>query len=110
GAAVDVSDLKRTTEALANSEARFRSIFEDSPIGIAVMDVNGKGVALNHYYRKMLGLSPNEVVTIELIDDLTDPDDRKRNSLRYEELARGELAHDRSPRQYARRSSRMCVA
>ena len=107
GAAVDVSDLKRTTEALANSEARFRSIFEDSPIGIAVMDVNGKAVAINNAYRQMLGLSRNEVVTIELIDELTDPDDRKRNSLRYEELARGELDHDRYPSKYVLRDNRI---
>jgi two-component system, cell cycle sensor histidine kinase and response regulator CckA len=107
GVAVDVSDLKRTTEALANSEARFRSIFEDSPIGIAVMDVNGQAVAINNAYRQMLGLNRNEVVTIELIDELTDPDDRKRNSLGCEELARGERDHDRCPSKYVLRDDRI---
>ena len=100
GVAVDVSDLKRTTEALANSEARLRSIFEDSPIGIAVMDVNGKAVAINDAYRQMLGLKGDEVVSIQLFDDLLDPDDRKRSALRYEELVRGERDHDRCTSKY----------
>jgi len=51
----DVTERKRTKEALRKSEERWRSVFENSAIGVALTDLNGRFLATNPTYQKMLG-------------------------------------------------------
>ena len=44
---LDISDRKRAEEALATSEAHFRTVFERSNAGIAMWAVDGKYLAAN---------------------------------------------------------------
>jgi PAS domain S-box-containing protein len=59
------AELERRVEArtreLQRSEERFRSIFEAAPIGIAVSDADGRFVATNATFRRMLGYTAEEL-------------------------------------------------
>lgn len=49
-------DRKQAEVTLRNSEDRFRSIFENSPIGLALYDTTGKFIEANTEFLKTLGL------------------------------------------------------
>ncbi|MGL4375438.1 MAG: PAS domain-containing sensor histidine kinase [Microcoleaceae cyanobacterium] len=62
GAAVDISDRKRTELALGQSEAKFRSLSECSPIGIILMDREGLCIYTNPRFLKIVHYSFEEAL------------------------------------------------
>lgn len=63
-AARDISERKRAEEALRESEARFRAIFENAALGIALVDVHGHPVESNPALQKMLGYNKIELADV----------------------------------------------
>ncbi|AFQ45923.1 PAS domain S-box [Desulfosporosinus meridiei DSM 13257] len=61
GSCIDIDDKKYAIEALRESEERFRTIFENTSIGIKLVDCNGKILMTNPAFRKMLGYSCAEL-------------------------------------------------
>jgi PAS domain-containing protein len=64
----DIDDRKRAEaersfaeEALRKSEERWRSVFENSAIGVALTDMSGRFLATNSAYQKMLGYTDEEL-------------------------------------------------
>ncbi len=57
GTLMDVTERKQAEESLRTSEARWRAIFENSAVGIAQADLEGKILATNHAYQQMIGYS-----------------------------------------------------
>ncbi len=58
----DISERKRNEDALRlahaqvlRSEERWRSVFENSAVGVALTDLNGRFIATNLVYQRMLG-------------------------------------------------------
>jgi PAS domain S-box-containing protein len=56
------------------SEHLLRQFFDDSPISVAVFDVDGSLVLFNHAFGAMLGYVPEELMKRK-IDELLHPDD-----------------------------------
>jgi PAS domain S-box-containing protein len=56
----DVTERKRSAEALRRSEAGFRSVVEDAPYGIYRAGLSGELVLVNSALEKMLGYSSQE--------------------------------------------------
>jgi PAS domain S-box-containing protein len=56
----DVSPLKLVEESLRESEKRFRSLSESSPIGIFQTDVNGQCIYTNALWQKISGLKEED--------------------------------------------------
>jgi two-component system cell cycle sensor histidine kinase/response regulator CckA len=56
----DVTDRRRSAEALRRSEASFRSVVEDAPYGIYRATLSGELVLVNSALEKMLGYSSKE--------------------------------------------------
>ena len=56
----DVTERKRSAEALRRSEAGFRSVVEDAPYGIYRAGLSGKLVLVNSALEKMLGYSSQQ--------------------------------------------------
>ncbi len=75
--AMDVTKRKQATEALRESESRFRAIFERAGIGMALMDMDENLLQTNHALQEMLGYSAEELQGMTL-DQITHPDDIKR--------------------------------
>ncbi len=59
----DITDRKRAERALRESESRFRSIFDHSPIAIGIGDIrNGELVEVNDAWLRLLGYKRDEVI------------------------------------------------
>ena len=56
----DITERKRSAEALRRSEASFRSMVEDAPYGIYRASLSGELVIVNSSLEKMLGYSSQE--------------------------------------------------
>lgn len=70
---VDVTSRKRALEALAASEASFRSLVERAPFGVVVCR-DRKVVYANRTYLDMLGYEPTELVGRVLLEAVVHPD------------------------------------
>lgn len=60
GNVIDITERKRTEEALSNEATRRRILIEQSRDGIVVLDHNGKVNEVNHRFAEMLGYSVEE--------------------------------------------------
>ena len=58
----DVTEERRAEEALRESEERFRSIFEEGPLGVAITDRGGFLSAVNPAFVRMLGYPEEELL------------------------------------------------
>lgn len=57
----EIAEHRRTEQALMESEARFRTIFEGAPVGISLRDQEGRLVACNPALEKILGYPEAEL-------------------------------------------------
>src|SRR5215208_7230217 len=64
----DAAKRRRTEQALRNIEERWRSVFENSAIGVALADLNGRLLIVNPTYQKMLGYTEQEFQTLSFLD------------------------------------------
>jgi PAS domain S-box-containing protein len=62
GSAQDITALKRTEQALRESEGRYRNLFESAPDGILVADAEGRYVDANPAVLGMLGYTREELI------------------------------------------------
>jgi PAS domain S-box-containing protein len=83
---------KINEESLRYSEERFRSIFENAPLGIALVDPEGRPVLTNGALQEMLGYSGEEFSSMAFTE-FTHPDDATRDMDQYRELFVGNIDH-----------------
>lgn len=80
--AEEIEERRRAEHELKISEERFRSLFERAPIGIALVDMNGKIFEFNEPLQRLLGYESGElrgrhvrdIITSEDIDHSALPD------------------------------------
>lgn len=77
----DVTESRATKEALLISEGKFRDSFENAPIGMAIVDIDGSWIDINESLCEMIGYSKEELLKLTF-QDITHPDDLK-NDLHY---------------------------
>jgi diguanylate cyclase (GGDEF)-like protein/PAS domain S-box-containing protein len=59
--AKDMRDLRTVEERLRSSEERFRSAFENAPIGILLIDLEGNIFQANRFAAEMLAFGPDDL-------------------------------------------------
>ena len=70
---MDITNLKQAEEELIKSEKRFKSIMEQSPLGIVVFTPEGKISHVNSAWMRLLGLNEEETaLVLEKYNFLTD--------------------------------------
>jgi PAS domain S-box-containing protein len=75
GAMADITDQKRAEEALRESEERFRTMFVQAPLGIALIDsLTGNIYEANPRFAEITGRSMKEMANIDWMQT-THPDD-----------------------------------
>lgn len=82
---LDISDRKRAEEALRDSEARFRSIFEAAAAGMVITSPEGSFIQANPAFVKFIGYSEPELLGMSVID-VTHPADRGWTEEYYQRL------------------------
>ena len=88
GTCQDVTESRRVEDALRAAEQLFRRAFDDAPIGMALIDLEGRWLRLNRAISQMLGRSEPELRTMQL-SDLNHPDDRRLDRPLIKELLSG---------------------
>ena len=101
----DVSARKRVEENLRRSEQRWRAVFENSAIGVALTDMTGRFLATNSAYQQMLGFSEEELTKLTFLE-LTLEDNRKRNWGLVAELIDGKRSQFQIEKRYRRKDGR----
>ena len=86
----NITARKESEEALAESERRFRIIFERAPIGIALVDMDHHLLAANKSYCDLLDRTEDELRQLKL-SDFTHPDDLEENLRLQQELGLGKI-------------------
>jgi len=90
----DVTDRKRAEEALSEAEARFKTTFEDAPIGMALVSIDpdstGSFLHVNQAFCKLTGYSRVELETLGF-EALTHPEDVAEDASLLAQLVAGEI-------------------
>jgi PAS domain S-box-containing protein len=71
----DITERKRSEEALRASELRWRTMFEKFPVGIVLRDTEQRYMAANPAFQQMVGYSEEELRQLSPLD-ITHEDDR----------------------------------
>jgi PAS domain S-box-containing protein len=102
----DITERKRSEDALrvahaqvVRSEERWRSVFENSAVGVALTDLNGRFIATNPVYQKMLGYTEQELQSLTFLD-ITHEEDLDHNGMLITELLAGERQQFQIEKQY----------
>ncbi|WP_051972014.1 PAS domain S-box protein [Massilia sp. 9096] len=83
---VDISERKRTEQALQHSQAHVESLFAQTGAGVSETDLTGKLLRMNDRFCQMVGRSREELLTWRM-QDYTHPDDLPRNLPPFEHAA-----------------------
>jgi len=103
GAMQDITDRKGVELALRDSEARFRSLFEQAGVGVVEVDaLTGRFVRVNGKFCAILGYAEAELLAMTFTD-VTHPDERSRDFGQFSRVATGELGAYTVEKRYLRK-------
>jgi PAS domain S-box-containing protein len=103
GAIMDITERNLAAEeALRKSEERWRAVFENSAIGVALTDLKGRLLVTNSAYQKMLGYTEEEFSKLTFLE-LTHEDYREANWKLITELLEGKRKQFQIEKQYWRK-------
>ncbi len=75
----DISERKIVADALKASEAKFRNLVENAPLGISITTLDGRFLSCNNAMLEMYGYeSKEELMQAPITSRYADPEDRKR--------------------------------
>ncbi|MGA9377777.1 MAG: PAS domain S-box protein, partial [Phormidium sp.] len=99
GIAQDITDHFQAEQALRDSEARFRSAFEDAATGMALTATDGKFLRVNAAFCEFVGYPEAELLAINF-QAITHPDDLDLDLNYVQQCLRGELRNYELEKRY----------
>jgi PAS domain S-box-containing protein len=97
-------DLYEKNAALKESEERFRTAFANAPIGIGLIDIDGRWLEVNRALSELLGYPPGELVG-RMPWELSHSDDRAEERKGFQRILRGEATSYSAEKRYIHRDS-----
>ena len=85
----DITERKQAEEALRESEIRFRGIFDNTSVGIALVDQDGHVIDANEADCRFLGYSYDDLIGMHF-SEFTHTDDLAADKELYESVVKGE--------------------
>jgi PAS domain S-box-containing protein len=101
GVVRDITARKRAEESLRESEERFRKIFVEGPLGMAVVGLDYRLVRVNQTLCRMLGYSEAELTALTF-PDITHPEDIDADVQLAERVFSGEIPHYKIEKRFIR--------
>ncbi|HEY5040120.1 MAG TPA: PAS domain S-box protein, partial [bacterium] len=83
-----IDDRKKAERAIRESEEKFRKIFEDTSLGMSLVDRNFRFTHVNQAFCDLLGYTREEMIQISF-KEITHPDDLPRNVAFSEDVKSG---------------------
>ncbi len=102
GASRDITEYKRASEDLQKTQALLASVFDASPIGIAITDVDHRLINVNRAFCEMLGYAEHELLQKRVIDLLSPEEGHKELARIAKARAQGDIT-DRFEKQYTKK-------
>ena len=99
----ELAERKRMEEALRESEERFRQVFEQGPLGVAILDLNYRWVSVNPKLCEMLGYTQDELTKLTFVD-ITHPDDIEADLDQHKKVLQGEIPVKKMEKRYIRKT------
>lgn len=96
-------ELTRTADALRDSEARYRSTFEQATLGIAHVSFDGHWIMTNPRLTQITGYSADALDELRLTD-LTYPNDRETEQRLFDKIVNNEIDHYRLEKRIVRKN------
>jgi formate hydrogenlyase transcriptional activator len=103
GSNTDIENQKRAEDELRKSERRWRAIFENSAVGVALLDSSLHYVTVNAALEKMLGYSSDELRSYTCVA-LTVEEDRLHYKALIDELLQGKRDRFELEKRYCRKN------
>ena len=100
---VDITERKRAEEELRANEQLFRSIFENSQIGIGLFKIDSQEHVSNRALHEMLGYTGDELSRLGQWDEIVPAEERASCAQRYAELVQGKRETDEYEQHFIRR-------
>lgn len=98
----DITAYKRSREQLEASRNRYRTIFNEAPIGIVTVERDGTILTANPFFCRWLGYRLDELTGVNT-HTITHADDWPREVEEMHRLKSGEVDHVRMEKRYLRR-------
>jgi PAS domain S-box-containing protein len=74
----DATEQRKAEETVRDSAVRFRGIFEDSPVGMSMVEPRLRGVRVNRAFARILGYTVAELTRMT-VKAITHPDDLEKD-------------------------------
>ena len=94
---------KLAAQELRTSEKRFRSIFDQAPIAMALLDTQGHPILSNLPLSEMLGYSSDELSKMKF-SDFTYPEDIDKDLNQFAQLMEGKISTYRMEKRYVHKN------
>jgi PAS domain S-box-containing protein len=102
----DITERLRSEDALRRSEGKFRAIFSEAAVGIAITDLSGWPREFNDELVRFFGYSRSELSQMCLFD-LTHPDDREKERDTLDELFVGRIKTHEAGMRFVRKDGQV---
>src|SRR6266496_2878281 len=99
----DITEHKQAERSLRESEERFRNIFAEAPIGMAVVGLDGTLLQVNKTFCEMLGYGKQELAA-RTLSDITHPDDVGKDGLLAAQMFKGAITSYKVEKRYLRKN------
>ena len=98
----EISERKRSEAALRESEERFRKIFEEGPLGMAIVVQDFRFVKVNHTLCQMLGYSEQELTSLTF-PDITHPEHVDEDVRNAKKLWNGKIPNYKTEKRFIKK-------
>lgn len=102
GASIDLTELKQTEQALRESELRFRTVYERSPVGICLVDSRSWSILqVNPKFCEIAGRGEQELLGLN-VASITHPDDVAQGNEYRQQVEDEKLTSYETEKRYVR--------
>jgi PAS domain S-box-containing protein len=108
GTAQDITGRKQAEDALRASEERFHSVFRDAAVGMVIVSLDGRFLAVNQTFCECLGYTEEELLQ-RTVESVTFPKDWPSFSRKLREAVERGIGFQRTEKHCVHKSGRVVI-